>query len=294
MFVWNAQTSVSTASRVTGPNVAAISPDGTRVGAYNSSFKSFSLADATTQTNYAFTSGVLAHAGAQFNADGRYLAYVLSVPTSYNLGPNQIYVYDFQTGSNTLVSASFTARVAASANSDSPAISPDGHLVAYRSFATNLTPGGGNGLPNVFVYDQTTGATRLASVSQFGNASANSRSLMPVFSGDSQTLFFQSWASDLLGGFLSSSGEIWALGLYSTNAPPAFTTAIGPGIVSGQRTILLWPVNLGIPYQAQFKNELSDPVWQPLTSGFTILGNQGYFLDPAPPTGHRFYRIISF
>ena len=183
----------------------------------------------------AIPSAAVKHPGAQFSSDGRYVAYVLSTT-------NQIYVYDFQTGSNLLVSASFSARVGANGNSDSPAISPDGRFVAYRSFATNLTPGDGSGLPEVFLYDQTNGATRLVSASQFNNVSANGPSLLPVFSGDSQTLFFQSWASDLLGGFFSSSGEVWALSLYSTNSSPAFSTAIGPGFAPGQGPTLLWPV----------------------------------------------------
>jgi Tol biopolymer transport system component len=224
--------------------------------------------------------------GAQFSADGRYLAYVRG-------NPSQIYVHDFQTGSNLLVSASFSAQVAANTNSDSPAISPDGRFIAYRSFATNLTPGDGNRLPDVFLYDQTSGATRLVSVSQFSSVSANGLSMMPVFSGDSQTLFFQSWASDMLGGFSNSSEQAWAFSLYSANPPPAFTTAIGPGLAAGQRSVLLWPVTPSLSYQAQFKNELSDPVWQPLTSGSAILGSQGYFNDPAPPAGHRFYRIVT-
>jgi hypothetical protein len=53
-------------------------------------------------------------------------------------------------------------------------------------------------------------------------------------------------------------------------------------------------VTPGHYYQAQFKNELTDPVWQPLTSGVIIVGNQGYFNDPAPPADQRFYRIVSF
>jgi hypothetical protein len=117
---------------------------------------------------------------------------------------------------------------------------------------------------------------------------------MPVFSGDSQTLYFQSWASDLLGGFFSSSDEVWALSLYSSNPPPAFSTTIGPAFAPGQGPTLLWTVTPGHYYQAQFKNELTDPVWQPLTSGVIIVGNQGYFNDPAPPADQRFYRIVSF
>jgi Tol biopolymer transport system component len=289
LYIWNAQAARNTYtnSQVTAASFVAISPDGTRVAAYNSSFN---VVDASAQTNFSFPAPNPFRPGAQFSSDGRYLAYVSR--TAVN--EDQIYVYDFQTGSNLLVSASFNAQGSANGNSDSPALSPDGRFLAYRSFASNLAPGDYNGLPDVFLYDQVSGATILASVSQFDNASANGPSLMPVFSGDSQTLFFQSWASDLLGGFFSSSGEVWALSLYSANPPPAFSTTIGPAFTPGQGPTLMWTATPGHYYQAQFKNDLTDPVWQPLTSGVIIVGNQGYFNDPAPPAGHRFYRIVAF
>jgi Tol biopolymer transport system component len=289
LYIWNAQAdgNTYTNSQVTAASVVAISPDGTRVAAYNSSFN---VVDASAQTNFSFPAPSPFHPGAQFSADGRYLAYVSR--TAVN--EDQIYVYDFQTGTNLLVSASFNAQGGANGNSDSPSISPDGRFIAYRSFASNLIPSDYNKLPDVFLYDQVSGATILASVSQIDNASANGPSLMPVFSGDSQTLYFQSWASDLLGGFFSSSDEVWALSLYSSNPPPAFSTTIGPAFAPGQGPTLLWTVTPGHYYQAQFKNELTDPVWQPLTSGVIIVGNQGYFNDPAPPADQRFYRIVSF
>jgi Tol biopolymer transport system component len=172
---------------------------------------------------------------------------------------NQVYVYDFQTGSNQLVSAAFNAPGGAYGISYWPTISADGRFVAYFSFATNLTPGSYNRTGNVFLYDRTTGATTLVNASQVGSASANGPSVSPVFSGDSQTLFFQSWASDLDGGFFSSSAEIWALSLYSTNAQPVFSAAIGPAVASGRGPSLQWLTAPGKAYQAQYKNELSGP-----------------------------------
>jgi Tol biopolymer transport system component len=295
LFIWNAQAdgNTFTNSTVKGAHIVAISADGTRVAAYAGVLgepTSFTVVDSSGQTNLTFPSSTFAHPGAQFSSDGRYLAYVFGSPPNQN----QIYLYDFQTGSNLLVSASINGQGGANGRSDSLAISPDGRFVAYRSFASNLTPGDYNGAPDVFLYDQVTGATKLVSASQFGSASANGPSLMPVFSGDSQAMFFQSWASDLLGGFFKSSGQVWALSLYSTNLPPAFRTSVGPASAPGQGPTLLWSVMPGKSYQVQFKNELSDPAWQPLMSGLTIVGNQGYFNDPAPPAGHRFYRIVSF
>jgi hypothetical protein len=289
LYIWNAQAAANTHTNIalTGSVIGAISPDGSRVAAYATSFY---VVSSTGQTNFVLPSSTTAHPQAQFSSNGDYLAYTFSTGNS---GNDQIYLYNFQTGTNLLVSASFDTRRAADANSDNPAISPDGRFVAYQSLASNLTPSGNNGLANVYLYDQVTGATTLVNASQYGGP-ADGPSSMPVFAGDSQTLFFQSWASDLPGGVFSSSDEVWALSLYSTNLPPAFSTTVGSPFATGQGPTLLWQVTPGNFYQVQFKNELSDPAWQPLTSGLIIVGAQGYFNDPAPPAGHRFYRIVSF
>jgi len=288
LYLWNAQAggNTYTNSHVTAASIAAISPDGTRIAAYTSSFI---VVDTVSQTNLSFPGGGPVRQ-AQFSADGRYLAYVAS--TGFNQA--KVYVYDFQQGTNVLVSATFDPLGVANGNSDSPTISPDGRFIAYRSFASNLTPADGNGVPDVFLYDQVSGATILASVGQFGNASANGPSAMPVFSGDSQTLVFQSWASDLLGGFFSSSGEVWSMSLYSATPPPAFNTTVGPALAPGLGPMLMWTVAPGHYYQVQFKNELTDPAWQSLTSGVTIVGSLGYFSDPAPSAGQRFFRVVAF
>ena len=73
----------------------------------------------------------------------------------------------------------------------------DGRFITYRSFASDLVPGDTNGVPDVFFYDRLAGSTSLLSLSAWGDYPANNRSGYPVFSGDSQTVVFQSWASDL-------------------------------------------------------------------------------------------------
>jgi Tol biopolymer transport system component len=295
LFIWNAQTdgNTYTNSQLDVGRFIAISPDGTRIAGYSSQYNGpLWVVDRVAQTNFTLPGPGTSPArpGLQFSSDGRYLVY-----SSYDgANKDQIYVYDFQTATNLLVSASFSAQGAGNNYSDSPTISPDGRFIAYRSFASNLTPSAYNSAANVFLYDQVSGATMLASVSQFDNASANGPSATPVFSADSQTLVFQSWASDLLSGFFSSSGEVWALSLYSSNSPPAFSTAVGPAFISGQGPTLTWEVAPGHYYQAQYKNELNDPVWQAVIPGVIIVGNQGYFSDPSPSSSQRFYRIVAF
>ena len=199
-----------------------------------------------------------------------------------------------------MISAAYNASGGGSGSCDSVAISPDGRYVAYRSVATNLVKGVFNGAANIYLYDQTTGLTSLVSVNWFDSASGDTESLRPVFSGDSQTLFFQSWASDIAAQDFSAGGKIFALSLpslYTTPAPPPLNVGFGgnspaQGIV-GQGAVITWPAAAGKTYQVQYKNDLNDSVWQVLNAGVTIEGNQGYVRDTSGPSPQRFYRIVS-
>src|SRR5262245_58822625 len=54
--------------------------------------------------------------------------------------------------------------------SDSPAMSPDGRYVAFRSAASDLVPGDANGVADVFLSDRTTGVVRLVSAPADGGS----------------------------------------------------------------------------------------------------------------------------
>jgi hypothetical protein len=53
-------------------------------------------------------------------------------------------------------------------HSQRPALSPEGKLVAFGSYASNLVPGDSNGRSDVFVRDRRKGATERVSVSSGG------------------------------------------------------------------------------------------------------------------------------
>jgi hypothetical protein len=56
--------------------------------------------------------------------------------------------------------------------------------------------------------------------------------------------------------------------------------------------MLSWPAAFGAAYRVQFKDSLNDPDWQDLSGNLTILGSNAYAVDPAPPAGQRFYRVV--
>src|SRR6266498_5915587 len=111
--------------------------------------------------------------GWRFSGDGRYLAYASrsAMVTTDTNASYDVYLYDFQTGTNLLVSRSYDSSTALGGASDWPDISPDGRFVSYRSAATNIVANDTNGSPDIFLYDRMTEVTSLLSASRFGNSS---------------------------------------------------------------------------------------------------------------------------
>ena len=215
VYVWNSQlatltytNSVTVTYSPYTPPLVSLSPDGQTL-AYmaGTSLMAVNLAANTATTIN--SSGNSAHAGLQFSSDGRFLVYSATVSPALQ----NVYFYDLQAGTNLLVSQNFNGTGAASSNSDSPAISPNGRFVAYRSLATNLVPDDINPIANLFIYDASNNATILVSINASGSSTADDRSLNPVFSADGRTLFFQSWASDLSSNDFNNGSDLFALDL---------------------------------------------------------------------------------
>ncbi len=214
------------------------------------------------------------HANLRFSADGRFLA---CAATLQNSPVQNVYLYDSLAGTNLLVSQNFSGTGAANTNSDSPAISPDGRFIAYRSSASNIVPFDFNNDADVFLYDSSNNATILISVNAAGNASSADRSLKPAFSADGRTLFFQSWSSDISAGDFNSGSDLFALNLAAlpmttgtgggaTNAASGFVAQLNLPVsgASNSLPVLTWPLAAGKSYQVQYKTNLTDAVWLPL------------------------------
>jgi Tol biopolymer transport system component len=286
--VWDSLAAAKVYTNTTASAVSAIgiSPDGNRV-VYSLAGQLYA-ADRAANTNGLIGSLISSiRSGLRFSADGRFLA--SAAPLN---GTNQVFLYDFQTGTNLLVSRNYISSGPAYGASDSPDVSADGRFVAYRSAAADIVPADNNSVPDVFLYDRLSNSTTLLSVNRFGNASADNRSLGPAFSADGQTIAFQSWASDLISGDFNQAADIFAYSIYSSGQIPLFSAAIVPG--AGQGASISWPVVPGRSYAVQFKNSLSDPVWQDLKGNVTVVGSQGSLNDPSSGLGPRFYRVVAF
>lgn len=287
-LVWNAATSKNIYTNYAPASIykTAISPDGNRIVFYQAN--QVVLADLNAKTQFNF-SNALSRAGCQFSADSQSLAFVA--------GTNQIYLYNFPSASNVLVSAG------ANGFCDSPALSADGRFVAYRSFASNLVANDTNGMPDILLYDSLAGTTTLVTASPFGNWPANGRSLNPVFSGDGQTLVWQSWANNLAGQDFNQWCNLYALQSFATNSSGVgepfsisgfdFSSLNGFGS-SADAATLTWPASPGVIYQVQFTDNLNNPQWQTLTDAIRIIGTQGYLVDTATNNSQGFYRVVEF
>lgn len=287
-YVWDASSgqNIYTNAASTTISKTAISPDGNRIIFYQTN--QVVLVDLNSKTQVLFTN-FLSRAGCQFTTDSRSLVYVA--------GTNQIYLYDFQSGSNLLVSAG------ANGNCDMPTISGDGRFIAYQSFAGNLAPNDTNGVPDIFLYDSVTRTTTLVTTGVLDGWPANGNSLNPVFSGDGQTLVWQSWANNLAGQDFNQWCNLYALQSFATNSTgmgqPFSISAFAISSLaslgsSGSAVTLTWPASPNVDYAVQFTDNLEDPDWQTLTNGIRIIGTQGYMLDATTDSSQRFYRVVSF
>jgi Tol biopolymer transport system component len=89
-----------------------------------------------------------------------------------------------------------------------PALSGNGNVVAFESFASNLITGDTNGTTDVFAYDVTTNQIRRVSVASDG-AQANGPSYHASISADGQYIAFVSSASNLVPGDTNGVDDIF-------------------------------------------------------------------------------------
>lgn len=136
--------------------------------------------------------------------EGRFVAFVSSAAgmgTGSTSARRQVFWRDNLTGQTVLVSANAAG---AEGNGDSwaPAISADGLVVVFESYASNLVAGDTNGVRDIFAWSATdpTGIERVSVGPGAGGVEANSESFEPTVSGDGRVIAFASGASNLTAG----------------------------------------------------------------------------------------------
>ena len=197
-------------------SAVSISSNGTRLAYLQGDSALLYVDDRVMGTNRLVTSGPFpSQVGLHFSSDGRFLAYatIASNTPSDGNSLSDVYLYDFQSDANILVSRSISTGEAADGKSDSPDVSPDGRFVAYRSTAADIVPGDENSSADIFLYDCLTGVNALLSANRFCATSADNRSSSPKFSADGKRLLWTSWASDQIGSDFNHFGDVFAFTL---------------------------------------------------------------------------------
>jgi hypothetical protein len=212
MYVWN----TATASRIytnaiQSPRSVAISPNGLRV-AYidNSGATTLYTTHLVSNTTATVSSGTFPSYWIKLSQDGRYLAYATTAAKANDSnGVSDVWLYDCNTAATTQVCRAYNSNLTPSGASDFPEISPDGRFIAYRTFASNAAANDSNSACELMLYDRIANTNYLLSRSVLGNFTANNFTLYSkAFSGDSQTLTFSTWASDLLPGDYNSGSDV--------------------------------------------------------------------------------------
>ncbi len=150
---------------------------------------------ALVSVNMSGTSGNRPSLFPSISADGRLVAFQSAasdlVPGDTN-SATDIFVRDLQAGTTERLCG-----VQPNGDSFSPAISGDGKVVAFVSFATNLVTNAKPGIRNIFVCDRTTGAIELISQSGAG-VPADQQSMTPAINFDGRFVAFKSEATNLV------------------------------------------------------------------------------------------------
>jgi hypothetical protein len=133
------------------------------------------------------------------SGNGRFVAFQSSatnlVPGDSN-GLSDIFVHDRLLQTTRRVSVSSTG-VEANQASFIAALSEDGTVVSYLSYATNLVANDSNGHGDIFVHHLAGGVTERVSVDSAG-VEANGASSYPSLSANGQLVAFESFASNLV------------------------------------------------------------------------------------------------
>lgn len=144
------------------------------------------------------------------SSDGRCVAFASSASNLVDgdaNGVQDIFLYDLQTNSTTLVSTSSAGKWG-NGDSDSPSISSNGSVVAFRSYASNLVVGDTNNETDVFVRDLASQRTTLVSRSNTG-ALGNKPSFANSISADGRSVAFESSASNLVRGDTNAQQDVF-------------------------------------------------------------------------------------
>jgi hypothetical protein len=130
-----------------------------------------------------------------------------------------VFVYDRATGTTSRVSTPSDG-TEADGGSSQAAISGDGSMIAYASWAENLVPGDTNNRRDVFVHDRATGTTSRVSIATDGRE-ANGDSTAPAVSRGGSVVAYHSHADNLGSIDTNNRSDVLVASLAEVEPEPA-------------------------------------------------------------------------
>ena len=218
------------------------------------------------------------------SADGRFVTY-RSAASDLVAGDSKdqtdVFVFDRLTGTNALVSLNQTGTASGNDRSGGPVISADGSTIVFRSVASDLITGDLNGTQDVFAFQLASAAF----IDSDGDGMDDNweRACFGDLSHDG--------TADSDGDGLSDLMEYKA----GTNPLDATSSLNARAIVAPltSQVTVTWDASPGRSYRLEYKNDLDETSWNPVSSGVLVNGSTAVCLDNTPATGNqRFYRIV--
>jgi tricorn protease-like protein len=166
------------------------------------------------------------------SADGRFVAFISAATNLVEDDTNDTadtFLHDRLTGETARVSiASDGSEGDGSSFSDVPALSADGCIIAFGSYASNLVPEGDlNGdNPDVYIHDCLTRQTRRVSVDSSGNQ-GNDWSWKPDISADGRFITFSSFSNNLITGDTNQAIDVFVHDMLSGETSRVSVSSLG-------------------------------------------------------------------
>jgi Tol biopolymer transport system component len=227
----------------TNVTACTLSPDGQTVALAAEKMYLLNLASGSREVIHEFAAS---DTPPRFTADGRYLTF--SAPAAEAPVPRQVWLRDFQGATNVLVSTALGSAQPGNGHSRYPEISPDGRLIAYRTWATDVLSCDTNTLGDLVVYDIAS-RVNMAVTGEGGECPPDAVTASPVFRPDSQALYFFSWASDFYKFDFNQASDLFRLSLAFAPAPGfKLQVSLVPGPAPSVR--LTWQTVSGQTYRA--------------------------------------------